>query len=269
MEDIDSRVRGIRRDRQHGATFLTVHAIGVLSDAASTHPPNAEWEGYVGNVTAGLAAAKPAMAGLRNATARLTRRLVRLGSVEGRRQAHRLAQNLLDEIRSSARAAAANAAHLLAPNATLATCSYSSAVLRTCGRARDEGTALTALVWEPTAGPDAPGRRMVERLSGLGVAAEPVGDSDPEALIGRAGLALVGADAVTPESVVNGAPSLSLASAARGRIPFYVVCETVKFAREAHVEDGYDRIPMALVTGIASERGVLEPYDLEGLVTEG
>ena len=46
-------------------------------------------------------------------------------------------------------------------------------------------------------------------------------------------LALIGADAVTPGLLINGTPSQSLAQAAAGRVPFYAVCETVQFTRDA------------------------------------
>ena len=68
---------------------------------------------------------------------------------------------------------------------------------------------------------------------------------------------LVGADAVTTDSVVNGVPTAELAAAALDRIPLYVVCETIKFTDEAATAPGYDRVPLEQVTDVITENGRL------------
>jgi translation initiation factor 2B subunit (eIF-2B alpha/beta/delta family) len=80
------------------------------------------------------------MAGLRNATDGLLKRLLELGPAEGARRAKTLSDELVAELRASARSAAANAARLLPPDATVATCSYSSAVIRACKAGREAGS---------------------------------------------------------------------------------------------------------------------------------
>ena len=176
-----------------------------------------------------------------------------------------LSRKLLADLRDSAQSAATNAAGLLPSNATIATCSYSSAIIHTCQKALDEGRITTALVFEPLAEADAPGRRMAGELADLGLSTEVVTGPVGHDVIGRAHMVLVGADAVSPTVVVNGTPSLALAQAARGRVPFYVVCETVKLAREAKADVGYDLVPLNLVTAIATEKAVLTPSEVERL----
>ena len=78
----------------------------------------------------------------------------------------------------------------------------------------------------------------------------------------RATLALVGADAVAPGCIVNGTPTLALAQASKGRIPFYVVCETVKMVAQAVAAPGYDAVPIELVTAVVTEDGAHSPEEV-------
>ncbi len=269
MQGIDDRIVAIEQDREHGASFLTMAAVSVLADAASTDPTGDRWEPYVARVARRLAAAKPAMAGLRNASQCLLRRLSALGPAEGRQKAQKLSEDLRAKLRASAQCAAANAARLIAPNGAIATCSYSSAVLRACQKAHEAGAPLRVLVFEPVTGGDAPGRHLAGDLTDAGISARVVGGpAASEAIVGVQAV-LIGADAAVPECVVNGTPSLSLARAARGRVPLYVVCETAKFAREAQVDIGYDRVPLGLVTGVVTEVGILRPADVARRVEKG
>jgi translation initiation factor eIF-2B subunit delta len=87
--------------------------------------------------------------------------------------------------------------------------------------------------------------------------------------VARADVILCGADAVSLHGwLINGAPSLELAEvAARKKKPFYIVCETAKFdvrgflAGLRRAEPGFDMVPLELVTGIVTERGVLTVDD--------
>ena len=110
---------------------------------------------------------------------------------------------------------------------------------------------------------------MAAELADLGLTARLVEGRAAGAALEGAELALIGADAVTPDLLINGTPSQSLAEAAAGRVPFYAVCETVKFTRDARADRGYDLVPLALVTAIATEEGVLAPDDVRRRIQEG
>jgi translation initiation factor 2B subunit (eIF-2B alpha/beta/delta family) len=110
---------------------------------------------------------------------------------------------------------------------------------------------------------------MADELTSLGLPAWVVDGPITKYAVGGAQLALVGADAVTAEHIVNGTPSLELAQAAKGRVPFHVVCETVKFTRESQVEHGYDRVPLALDASIATEEGLIAPAQMERHMPDG
>ena len=110
---------------------------------------------------------------------------------------------------------------------------------------------------------------MAQELSSFGLSARVVDGPITVGAVGDAQLALVGADAVTAQYIVNGTPSLELAQAAEGHVPFHVVCETVKFVRESMVERGYDRVPLDLVASIATEEGILAPTQVERYLPDG
>ncbi len=255
MESIDGRIDAIARDRRHGSTFLTMEAVRTLAAATYASPDEANWVGYLGEVAGRLADAKPAMAAIRNATGRLLHELVQIGPKDGGRGASDRAERLLSELGAAAEQAADNAASLVPESATLLTCSYSSAVTRVCLRVCETAGTLRVLVFDVVARPESPGGRLALELAESGIATEVVALSDLEEAIRSADLALVGADAVTPLHIVNGAPSLKLARATRERAPIHVVCETVKFASDVSTEPGYDRVPLTLVSSIITELG--------------
>jgi translation initiation factor 2B subunit (eIF-2B alpha/beta/delta family) len=261
VEAVGRRIAAIRRDREHGATFLAVEAVRVLGEVALAGGPEPEWMARLLAVADELASAQPAMVAMRNAVSRLLRSLASLGPAEGPLRAPILAARIVDELLESAGKAADAAARLIGDRSVVATCSYSSAVIRTVQRAHNAGKTLRVMVFETAERSDAPGRRLARELRAAGLAVELFGPAASARSVGRAHLTMVGADAVTPAFVVNGAPTLALAEAASGRSPFYVVCETAKFAPCAFAPSGYDLVPLRLVRCIVTEQGVSGPAD--------
>jgi hypothetical protein len=72
---------------------------------------------------------------------------------------------------------------------------------------------------------------------------------------------LIGADAVTPGSVVNKVKSLELVEAARGRdVPRYAVAGSAKLVPiEVPVPENFQAVPLELFTGVALPTGLLTP----------
>ncbi len=97
---------------------------------------------------------------------------------------------------------------------------------------------------------------------------EIVPDGDIKQNMPRVGKVLVGADSILADgTLINGIPTYELASAAReSDIPVYSVCETAKFNAQGQIEleEGFDRIPPDLVTGIITERGLIRPEEVSG-----
>jgi hypothetical protein len=75
---------------------------------------------------------------------------------------------------------------------------------------------------------------------------------------------LIGADAITPTSVVNKVKSLELVQAAAdARIPRYVVAGSIKLVPcELPVPELFQAVPIGLFTGIALPAGLLKPPEV-------
>ena len=252
---LDARIAALERDLEHGAGLLTSRGVEILRDACAALP-RARWAEELPRVAERVSAAKPAMAGLRNAVALLLNDLLELGPDGADGDARELAWRLTDGLRRVGDMAADNAASALGPQASVATCSYSSAVTRTLVAAVRFGPPGAVVVYEPCTRPDAPGRRLADAIAAAGWPAS-VHAGPASEVVELADLVLVGADAVATGAFVNGAPTAELAAAALARVPFYVVCETIKFTDDVAPVPGYDRVPLEQVTDVITETGRL------------
>jgi translation initiation factor 2B subunit (eIF-2B alpha/beta/delta family) len=81
---------------------------------------------------------------------------------------------------------------------------------------------------------------------------------------------LCGADGISFQGwMINGTPSLELAQMAlrRGR-PFYAVCTISKIdargltAGWREADPGFNLLPLELLSGLVTERGILQPEDI-------
>ena len=255
LEELDARIAALARDLEHGAGLLTKRGVEILRDACAALPRE-RWAEELPRVAERVVAAKPAMAGLRNAVGLLLRDLLELGPDGDDAAVRELAWRLTDGLRRVGDMAADNAAAALGPDANVATCSYSSAVTRTLVAAARFGPPGSVVVYEPCTRPDAPGRRLADAIAAAGWPAY-LHAGPPSEVVERADLVLVGADAVTPTAFVNGSPTADLADAADDRIPLYVVCETIKFTHDAGTAPGYDHVPLEQVTDVITENGRL------------
>jgi translation initiation factor 2B subunit (eIF-2B alpha/beta/delta family) len=109
-----------------------------------------------------------------------------------------------------------------------------------------------------------------EQLRAYGIPAEVIPDKAIKQYISKVGKALVGADSVLADgSLINGVPTYAVALAAKeSQIPFYSLCETDKFDTRSYLgqppelEEGFDRVPPHLITGIITEKGVVKPVEV-------
>ncbi|HOV92899.1 MAG TPA: hypothetical protein PLC04_07480 [Candidatus Kapabacteria bacterium] len=79
--------------------------------------------------------------------------------------------------------------------------------------------------------------------------------SNIESVIREIDFGMIGSDAVvTDKYIINGFPSLLLAKELKKvNLPFYVVSEKLKFIDEIEMEDGFDKIPINLITKIITD----------------
>ncbi len=247
-------VRGLRQDASHGAAQITAEALTLFGRAAARLPEGTCRQTALRAMAEEIASARPAMAGLGNAVRRLGAEL----ALADPSRALALSELHVAALRRASEAVAARAAELFTDPATLVTCSYGTAVPRLAAAALTRGNCVTAVVYEPDASPDAYGLRLAEELRSLGVECRV--DSELPGSWAEGQAVVIGADSVTSQEVLNGSPSLALASAAAGLIPVYALSEEVKMTGgDVGGEPGMDRVPLQLFTAVVTEAGPLSP----------
>ena len=76
-------------------------------------------------------------------------------------------------------------------------------------------------------------------------------------------------------SIINGAPTYKVAFKAKEcGIPFYSVCETTKvntlsyLGKNSELKKGFELVPSNLITGIITEKGILDPKKIVKIMKE-
>lgn len=230
-EDFHRRLDEIREDRAHGASELARRCLRIASESALHAPAGnaGDLRRVLGERAAAMAAARPSMAPLHNLLARWREGLDGLPgeALEAlRREASKAALALAEESRGAVLEAAANAAEFIGADKTIITHSLSSTVVEVFNILRNRGA--RAIVTESR--PLCEGGKLAALLSGWSVPTTYVTDAQLGHFVGRADVALVGADALLADGgVVNKAGTYLLALAANDRgVPFYVCCESFK-----------------------------------------
>ncbi|SER28783.1 NUDIX domain-containing protein [Natrinema salaciae] len=292
-ERVAPTVRSIAADDEHGAASLSVRALEVLRDRAGLlvaerdafgADPDDEWD-ELAELADRLLEARPSMAVLRNRVNRVMADAMGDGTVAGAPAVLESALSNVDRALAADADAAGNASERLA--GSVATLSRSGTVLD----ALEGGNPSRVFVAESR--PAREGITVAERLSGTidgsvsvhtdAAIAHVLASDDVDRV-------LVGADTVLPDgSVVNktGTRTLSVAAAREG-VPVSVVAATDKVSTRAAVNlesgdrtavyDGdasvdvlnptFDVTPADCVTEIVTERGALEPADIEAVAEE-
>jgi translation initiation factor eIF-2B subunit delta len=159
--------------------------------------------------------------------------------------------------------------------------SYSSTVVAMLKRAFIKHPNIEVVTTR--SGPGSSGETTARELGGCGIPVTLIDDTAVGLYISSVNKAVIGADRICADGkVINGVGSYLLAIAAqRAGIPFYVLCESLKFdpglkgeevdleEKEPSVEPGrlppgvrvkspgFDITPLELVTGIITEKGLL------------
>ena len=173
--------------------------------------------------------------------------------------------------------AASPASAIIEDGDRVMSCSHSSTIRQVFRIARDAGKAFHVVVAESrTADGRAYGETAAQELSSLGISAEIVPDDSIGHAISAVAKIMVGADTILQDgSLINGMPTGKVALAARkANVPFYTVCETSKLdlwhspSYRAKLEEGFDRVPANLITGIVTEAGMVKPDEVVKYMTQ-
>lgn len=292
--EIISLIDEIRGDRVHGASELARQAANVLKVAAERSRANSAEEFWLEQKMVGekLMSARPSMAPVFNIVNRL------LGAIAGKAaemnldSIRRLTVSEADELMESSIQAVAqiteHASELIIGGDMIMTHSYSSTVVTALKEAFTRQGNIGVIATR--SGPGRTGERIAQQLGLYGVPVTFIDDAAVGLYVSKANKVLVGADRICADGkIINGIGTYQLALVAeRAGIPFYVLCETLKFDHrlrgdEVELEEKevsevvkpgilppevivknpyFDVTPPGLVAGIITENGLLAPQDV-------
>jgi ribose 1,5-bisphosphate isomerase len=290
--EIEALINAVRNDKVHGASELARQSVNILKLAAEQSPCSntTQFKEELEEIGWSLMSARPAMASIYNIVNRLLLAINQnqTPDVEDlRRVTIAVAENLLQASTQAVRQIALNTVDLLTSNETIMTHSYSSTIEFALKMAAEKAPLQTIVT---RSGAGRTGEKMARNLSRYPVSLVFIDDTAVGLYISRVNKVIVGADRFCADgSLVNGAGTYLLALAAREAcVPFYVLCETLKFdtllsGTEVDLEEKdpsevvapgilpdqvkvknpcFDITPLALIAGIVTENGLIPQKDV-------
>ena len=290
LYDPERLLLSIAEDRHHGAEWLSNAALGsmialALNATAGTADGLRE---ALRSYARRMAESRPSMTPITNKLGMFYSRLpegVPLNAF--RAEATKQASLMIRESRKNKGRVVENARNVLGEPGTVFTVSDSSTVADVVLRVGAKNVVVTE------SRPQMEGRNLAERMAGRGINVMLVVDAAAAMFMESADVAVVGADSVLYDGgFVNKVGTRTAALAARDQdVPFYVVCSTYKFnvmnylgrgveleekdpAEVAEIEGVevrnpyFELVPGRLVTGIITERGLMEPLDIRRRMEE-
>ena len=276
MHNLEERIAMVRNDREHGSRWLVHETISILYDLA-TQPTSTQDD--LKRAGDELARARPAMAALAGAVRRI---LSATGGLEAMADE---AARLLKEYDSALEQITGYARPFL--QGTVMTHSLSGTVMTVLSACLPQIDQVIVLEGRPRY----EGREVALQLSKAGGSSITlITDAQADIFLPQCHAVVVGADSILANGdVLNKAGTALLAWAARGhRIPFYVLCETLKISphtwsgdfaqleeKEAtevleHPVPGisvrnfyFDRTPARLVTSVITEQGLMSRREIK------
>jgi len=253
----------IRKDKWSGAsqlTLLSLEALKLASEKLEATNPREFMEklrlvGYL------LSEAKPSMVSIANMAGKLLLKLEKAKLQDlwnTRRTAVNLSLRLAEEYRETLEKAALEASKLMMGAQAVATCSYSSLILKAFKAAAERGLNFKVLIAESRVKGISHGVNLAGKVSNIGLNVRVFPDNRLNEMVKEVSLVLLGADTVLPDgSIINGMPSLKLAMEAQSQgKPVYVVCDSAKISPSSMKPDeGFDLVSSKLVKALIIEKG--------------
>jgi translation initiation factor 2B subunit (eIF-2B alpha/beta/delta family)/8-oxo-dGTP pyrophosphatase MutT (NUDIX family) len=271
-------IDALAKDKVHGASTIGRSAVQLL--AATTEisaTTNDEMFCNLLFAALKLRKAQPAMANVRNLVGMLlfsaARRNGSVSAVDYGNSIRSLSEEMVQRSSAASEDASRNAVAILPEAGHVLTHSHSSAVLRALelgmkGRKQFE-------VYATESYPGMEGKGLAKALASLGVPVKLVADSAARSVIPDVDIVLVGADSVlTDGSLLHKVGTKRLAAAAKERgIPFYSVCESVKFStadflgEPVQASNGlFDITSSHDVSEYITETGAVKPSEVENRI---
>jgi translation initiation factor 2B subunit (eIF-2B alpha/beta/delta family) len=280
---LSDKIKEIELDRSSGASQLARKALDVLRFFVQTSRKKT-YKAFVEDfkkVGRRLLEAKPNMAPVQNLVAQI---VYEVDTLEERDLVvvRKFAVSRIDKLRKESKLAvkksAEQGANLIADSDYLSTCSYSSTVCETLKAAKQQGKHFKVFVAESRNEDNKfrYGQILANFLHSINISTEVFPDDEIYRYVSKTRYVLVGADSLLCDgSIINGAPTYKVAFKAKEcGIPFYSVCETTKantlsyLGKSTELEEGFELVPANLITGIITEKGILETNDIIEIMKE-
>ena len=292
--EIISLIDKIKDDKIHGASQLARQAAGVLKIAAESSRADSVGRFLQEQKEVGerLMSARPAMAPVFNIVNGLLNTIAGKATEMELDLIRRFTISRADEvIRGSLEAIAQIAKYgseLIAGGDRMMTHSYSSTVVAVLEAAFTKHRDIEVIVTR--SGPGRTGERIARQLELYGITVTFIDDAAMGFYVSTVSKVMVGADRICADGkIVNGIGTYQLAVVAeRASIPFYVLCETLKFdprlrSNGVDLEEKepsevvgvgrlppgvkvknpyFDITPLELITGIVTENGLLRSEEV-------
>jgi translation initiation factor eIF-2B subunit delta len=272
-------VDALAKDKVHGASTIGRSAIQLLAATTEISGTTTSEEMFCNLLFAAskLRKAQPAMANVNNLVGMLLFSAAgKKGSVSAAdygKLIRSLSEGTAQRSSLASEDASRNAVAILPEAGHVLTHSYSSTVLRALelgmkGRKQFE-------VYATESYPGMEGRKLAKALAVLGVPVKLVADSAAGSVIPGVDIVLVGADSVLKEgSLLHKVGTKSIAAAAKERgIPFYSVCESMKFSTADFLGEPvqasnnlFDITPSHNVSEYITETGAVGPSEVENRI---
>ncbi len=278
---IKKRIESIRKDRQHGATWLTEKALEILRDICDINYAHERQEDFIKEIAEAVVAirtARPSMVSIANFSTQFLEEVQAAASgsrstIKLKKRAYAIVTRLL-ELNAKSTALLCKKAYPVIKNRSIVmTCSYSDTVCTVLEYARSRGKDFKVLAIQSLFNNISYGEITAERLKKSNIVCRIIPDSQIAWHVARADMTILGADAICWQGwLLNGTPSHKLANLSNMRnIPVYVICSKSKFDPRGFLagiiepEPGFDKVPLKLINSIISEAEIYRPdqiYDL-------
>jgi len=294
--EITKLIDEIKNDKTHGASELARQALNVLRIATERSQTDSaeQFLQELKKIGERLMAARPAMAPLFNIVSHWFNSISEQSKKADLALIKQLATSRADELASDSLQAVARIAEygseLITNGDKIMTHSYSSTVVEVLKKAFTKHARIEVIATR--SGPGHTGERIAQQLGLCGIPVTFIDDTAMGLYLPTVNKVMVGADRVCANGkIVNGIGTYQLALVAqRVNVPFYILCETLKFDSrlrgdqveleekeawevvepeklppEVKIRNPYfDVTSLELVAGIVTENGLLMPNEVIG-----
>ena len=292
---IEASIKEISSDNTSGAAEILRRSPAVFSEMKLEEKPSLNVEQarqLILDTCVALVGAQPNMNSLlRLASEVVSASFAQSTGHEAVKAAFDTAAAFVESATAAAHTAAMNAVHLIVDEATVLTHSRSSTVLEALIEARHAGRSFKVIATESR--PMLEGRNLAQQLAVKGIHVTVIADAAAPLLIEHADAVLIGADKITPQSVVNKIGTRMIALSAREHgVPMYAICDTSKFVAADYMfnairdqpeaselwpdaPDGvvvinpyFESTPLDFFSSVVTERGLLASEEARALASE-